>query len=420
MHKISIVNRFFILLMFFHISFTAFPQNMNDPYSVYGIGDIDNTIYNRTSGMAGTGLAIPSSAYLIDNNPAGLAGLPRSFFIAHLAITANTSAFRGNPVDASNSSAKDLWIKRFALAVKINKFWASGIGFGQFSNVNYKFTGNEYVEGTTTSYQAFFQGDGGLNDYYWTNAFAIGKHLMIGIKSSVIAGSINQTEILSDAVLQTNVVDSLQDYMGNLRFQGGFIFGKSLNKNWDFSIGGRYTPKTRFASERTLSVRDNNVSIVEEKYLTPNRFYLPETFAAGIALKHNKKTTFAADYTHEDWSSLILNGNGWNLTNSDRVSAGVEFSKIKNEYGLFSERRFFQLGGYYGTSYLQVNNTPIREYGFTAGMGGVLSNNLLYAISFYGAVKGTTSAGLIKQTSFGLTLNISYRDFLLSKGRKYD
>ena len=62
-------------------------QNMNSPYSIYGIGDIDFRPHNRTSGMGGTGIALKSSYFLIDNNPAAITGLPRSFFIVDAGVT---------------------------------------------------------------------------------------------------------------------------------------------------------------------------------------------------------------------------------------------------------------------------------------------------------------------------------------------
>lgn len=409
---------FFISGVFF--SPYIFSQNMNSPYSVYGIGDIDYKNYNRTSGMAGTGLALKSSYYFIDNNPAAIAGLPYSYFTAHLSMTGKTSTFSGEPIDLTNSKSNDMWIKRLALAIKINKYWASSAGFGQFSNVNYKFSGSRFVEGAATSYKSSYQGDGGLNDYHWTNAFSIGKHWSLGIKSSLIAGSINQVETIADDNLQTTIVDSIQDYMANLRFQAGFIYETALNKKWDLSIGGKYSPKTKFASERTLSIRSNDVSIITDKYLLSNRFYLPETYAAGISLKRNKVMTYAIDYTYEDWSQVNTSGSGWNLVNNNRVSAGIEFVKTKVQSNQLIEKRFFQLGGYYTSSYLQVRNTPVREYGFTAGFGGALSNSLLYGLSLEAGVKGTKTSGLIKETYIGLTLNISYRDFLYGKGRRYD
>lgn len=398
----------------------AFSQNMNNPYSVYGIGDIDNKVYNRTSGMASTGLAIKSGAFLIDNNPAALTGLTRSFYLAHASVTGKASTYAGDPIDATNSNNRDMWIKRFALAVKINGWWASSAGFSQFSNVNYKFSGSQFLEGGTATYKTDYEGDGGLNDYYWSNAVALGKHFSLGIKSSVIAGAINQSETLSDAALQSVITTRQQDYIGDLRFQGGVLYETALSKKWGFSIGGRYAPRTRFSAERTLTVTENGQAVVEDQYVKSDRFYLPATYAAGIALRKNKAITFAADYTYEDWSSLRVKETGWQLVSSHRISAGVEFSKLSNQWGLLVERRFFQLGGYYNSSYLQVRNTPIREYGFTAGMGGVLGANLLYSLSLEAGIKGTTAARLIRETYVGLTINLSYRDFLFSKGRKYD
>ncbi|MET0393718.1 MAG: hypothetical protein ABW019_11285 [Chitinophagaceae bacterium] len=399
---------------------SVFSQNMNSPYSVYGIGDIDSRSYNRTSGMAGTGLALRSSSFLIDNNPAAITGLPRSFYTAHVATTGRFSSFSGDPIDASNSQNRDMWIKRFELAVKINGFWASSVGFSQFSNINYRFSGNQFLEGTATSYKTSYEGDGGLNDYHWTNAVSLGRHLSAGIKSSIIAGAINQSETLSDAALQSVITTHQQDYIGDLRFQGGLLYEGKLNKKWDFSLGGRYAPKTRFSAQRTLTVTENGEPLIEDEYIKSDRFYLPATYAAGIALKKNKVTTFAADYTYEDWSSLHIKESGWQLISSHRVSGGVEFSKQRNQWGVITERRFFQAGAFYSSSSLQVRNTPVREYGLTAGMGGALGNNLLYSFSLEAGTRGTTAAKLIKENYIGFTLNLSYRDFLFSKGRKYD
>jgi hypothetical protein len=393
---------------------------MNNPYSVYGIGDIDFKSYNRTNGMGGTGLAIRSGTAFIDNNPAAISGLPRSFYLAHVAMTARTSTYTGEPIDANNSKNKDMWIKRFELAVKINGWWASNIGFGQFSNVNYKFRGNKFIEGSSSSYETALEGEGGLNDFHWTNAVSLGKHLSLGIKSSLIAGSINQSEILNNIDLQNTLTTKQQDYMSEFVFTGGLLYEVPLNKKWDFSIGGKYTPERKFSAERTLTVMEGEEVIKEDIFTKANRFSLPQTIAGGISFKRNKKTTIAVDYTHEDWSALDLKGTGWQMINNDRVSGGFEFSRFRNKKGHEMDYKFFQFGGFYNTGYLQIRNRPVREYGFTLGTGGLIGNGLVYTISGEVGVKGTTQAKLIKETYFGLTVNITYSDLLLSKGRKYD
>ncbi|HEV8283958.1 MAG TPA: hypothetical protein VGQ09_06595 [Chitinophagaceae bacterium] len=413
-------NIYTIMLVSGFVSIKSFSQNMNSPYSIYGIGDIDNRIYNRTSGMGGTGLATQSSSYFINNNPAAISGLPRSFYLLSVSATGKTLQYYGDAINETNRKNKDLWLKGLTLAVKINKFWASSIGFKQFSNVNYKFSGNKNVLGSNEIYYAIYEGNGGLNDYYWTNAFSVGKHFSFGIKSSIIAGSINQTETIVNDAATSSIETKQQDYFGSPKFEFGAIYSVALNKKWDFSLGGKFIEKTRLGSERTLTVTENGAAILNDNFIKNDRFYLPRTYGMGITLTHNKKTSFAADYTYENWSPLNIKGDGWSLINSNRISAGIEIAKHIDVLGQKVEKNYFQFGGFISNSYLRVNNMPVNEFGITAGMGGRLNSNLLYTLSLEGGKRGTTKADLIKENFLQLTLSLTYRDFLFSKGRKYD
>ncbi|MDP4263483.1 MAG: hypothetical protein Q8941_13230 [Bacteroidota bacterium] len=401
-------------------AFRAHAQNMNNPYSVYGIGDIDFRAYNRTSGMASTGLALPSSYYIIDNNPAAIAGLVRSFYLVDAAATGKSVQYSGSPISAGNSSNKDFWIKRFGLAVKVNKIWASAFGIRQFSNVNYKFNGTKSIEGSATTYATDNEGDGGLNEYYWTNAVSFGKHFSLGLKSAIIAGPVNHSETLTDETLQSTIATQQQDYYGQAHFQAGALYSTAVNKQWDLSLGGRFEPRIKMIAERTLTVTENATAIVTNDLLKDGVFYLPNTYAGGIALKHNKKATFALDYVYEDWSSLHISDQGWQLISSNRLSAGVEFSKQKRIAGQAYETRFFQLGAFLNNSYLQIRNTPVREFGFTAGMGGAINGSFHYNLALEAGSRGTTKENLIRENYVQLTLGLSFRDFLASKGRKYE
>jgi hypothetical protein len=276
------------------------------------------------------------------------------------------------------------------------------------------------VEGTTNTYITNYEGDGGLNEYYWTNAVALNKHFSIGLRSSIIAGAINQTETINDDALQSVITTKQQDYFGQLRFQAGALYATKLNKKWDLSLGGRFAPKTKMVAERTLNITENGTALVEDEFIKNDRFYLPNTFAAGIALKKNNKTTFVFDYTYEDWSSLKIKESSWQLISSHRYSAGIEFSKQQFIANQRVERRYFQLGAFLNNSYLQIRNQPINEFGFTAGMGGFINSSLLYNIAVEAGSRGTTQARLIKENYVQLTVGFSFRDFLFSKGKKYN
>jgi hypothetical protein len=338
----------------------------------------------------------------------------------NVSVVGKTLEYSGEGIDETNRRNKDLWLRGITLAVKINKFWASGIGFRQFSNVNYKFSGDKNIIGNNETYFAVYEGNGGLNDYYWANAFLVGKQLSVGIKSSIIAGNVNQTETIINDAATNKVETKQQDYFGDARFEYGAIYLLPVGKKWDFSLGGKFINKTRLGAERTLTVTENDNVIVDDDFIKNDRFYLPKTYGVGLSITYNKRTRFAADYIYEDWTPLNISGNGWRLINSNRFSAGIEFARHVVELGQPIEKNYFQLGGFISNSYLQVHNTPVNEFGITVGMGGRLSNNLLYALSLEGGQRGTTKSNLIKENFFQVTLSLSYHDFLFSKGRKYD
>lgn len=397
-----------------------YSQSMNSPYSIYGIGDIDRAAVNRTSGMGGAGLAIPSTSdLLINNNVASITGLERSFFVVQLNGAGRFSRYSGTPVTANNSNNRDMWIREASIHVKLNNSWASGLGLKPYSRVSYSLVGSRFIEGTQDSYGTLYEGHGGINEYYWSNAFSLGKKFSIGMKTSLLSGAINQDETLYGNTLATTIATKQQDYYSQFRVEGGALFKTALNKKWDWSIGARYIPQTRLSSERTLTVEENGTVILEDELIDRDRFTLPTTAGIGMALVKNKRYTFAADYTYENWAALKVNGTGWKYGDSHRWAAGFESVKRNNQWGKLAESRFFQLGAFYERSSLIVRNEAIDDMGVTMGYGKRFNNRLAYAISATAGVRGTKQNDLIKENYFQLTVSFSYRDFLFSKGRQY-
>jgi hypothetical protein len=397
-------------------------QNMSSPYSIYGIGELDDKPYNRTSGMGNTGLAIKSSNYIIANNPASLAGLERSFFNMDIAISGKFVNFSGTPITTYNKSTRDLFsVKRFSLAAKINSFWASSIGFKNFSNVSYNFHGTKQVEGSPELYTAIYDGDGGINDFYWSNAFAVTKKLSVGIKSSILTGSIDKTETVFDDNVNSVIESKERDYYSKLRFEFGLLYSTALSKQWNISLATKLANKTGIGYERTVTVLENDVPVISDKLIKRGKFNLPNTIAFGIALKNKSGTTLAADYSFENWSNLNVKQPGYSFVNKNRVSVGAEFSKTKETYwNKKFEKRYYQFGAFAGNSYLNIRNNDINELGFTAGMGGFVSNSLSYTLAAEIGKRGTILSNLIKENYFQLSLTFSFRTFINSKGYKYN
>jgi hypothetical protein len=416
MRKIFILTGLFVALLG-----TVRAQNLSSPYSVYGIGEIQETDPDRSSGMANTSTSLMSSpGFLINKNPASLIGLERSLAQVDLALVGKTVTFKGDAITSSNNSSKDLVIKRLSISAKINNHWASSIGFKPYTYVNYSFTAQKSIEGSSTTYTGLYDGNGGLHNIFWNNAFAVGHHLALGLRTNFIFGSINQIETLEGATLSTPIISQITNYYSGFRFEGGAIYGNKINKNWKFSVGGKVTTKNDLTNNKTLTVQEGNSVVESNKDLGTDKFTLPWQFDGGFSLVNKGRVTYTADYSRSNWNNLNQGGTTFTMVDRERYSAGVQFSNQVQRYGMVAEKSYFQAGVFAGQSYLQVKGQQIKEAGATLGYGGYMSRGLAFHLGLEGGTRGTMVNNLVKESYFQFTLALSYREVLYSKGRKYD
>lgn len=416
MRKLIVLSGLFVLLMS-----TARAQNMSSPYSVYGVGEIQELQPDRSSGMANTSMSLISTpGFLLNKNPASLIGLERSLAQVDLGIVGKTVSFKGDAINGDNNSTKDVTIKRISISAKLSNHWASSVGFKPFSYVNYSFAAQKSIEGSNSTYAGLYEGNGGLHNIFWNNAFSIGKHLALGVRSNLIFGSINQIETLAGNTLSSPIVSQVTNYYSGFRFEGGAIYGAKINKNWRFSVGGKVTSKNDLNSEKTLTVTEGNTYVEQDKLLADGNFTLPWQYDAGIALVNKGRATFTVDYSYGDWNKQNPGGTTWTMANSERISAGFQLSNQVQRFGMVAEKTYFSAGLFTGKSYLQVKGQEIKEMGATVGFGGYLSRGLAYNLAVEGGRRGTTANNLVRENYFQFTLSLSYREVLYSKGRKYD
>ena len=402
-------------------SLHAGAQDYNAPYSIYGVGDLEQRFYDRSIGMANSSVALVSTPYYqFLKNPASLSGLERSNVYVNMALTGRTVTYSGTPINGDNSRGRDFSVKSFSVATKLNKSWASSIGFMPVSYAGYRYTATKTVEGSDDTYSGDYEGDGGLYNVYWNNAFAIGRHFSVGVRSSFIFGSINLTETLTGEALTSPVITKTRDYYNNFRFEFGSIYTGNLNKNWKYSLGGKLTTKTKLNSDKTVTITEGTTVIKQDESAKSSVFYLPVSYDAGLSLTHKNRLTFAVDYNYQSWTDLKQRGYGYSLIDSRRLSAGVQFSNQVEAWGRRYEKNYIQAGFFTNNSYLRVRNTPINEIGGSIGYGGYLTGSLFYGLSIEAGRRGTITNNLIKENYVQATLTLSLREFLFSKGHKYD
>ncbi|WEK35455.1 MAG: hypothetical protein P0Y53_23430 [Candidatus Pseudobacter hemicellulosilyticus] len=397
-------------------------QDINAPYSTYGIGDIDFRYYDKSAGMSGTSMALLSTpSNILFKNPASLSGLERSNVLVNGVFVGKTVKYTGDPIGVgTDNTARDFAVKHFSVAMKLNKHWASAFSITPFSYVSYSYRSNLNVEGAEENYGVVYEGDGGLYNVGWTNSFQLNRNFSLGVRSSFIFGSINQTESLESSLLTSSITTKKTDYYHNFRFELGGLYQGKLSKKTMLSLGGKVTTKSDLNRQQSLLMTEGSTEILNDKVVETGKFTLPWSYDMGLAVTNNGRTTYAVDYSYEDWASSKMKGNYWSLVNSQRLSAGIQFSQQVEAWNRRFEKSYWQFGGFVGRSYLRVKNEPIEEFGGTVGYGGYAGGRLAYGISLEAGRRGTTNRSLIREDFVQLTLRFSYREFLYSKGRKYD
>jgi hypothetical protein len=404
-------------LIFLLASTKTIAQNVTSPYSIVGIGDIEDSYFNRTSGMANTGIAYRNNTYVILNNPAAISDLQSQLFLVELAARGKFVSYSGKDV-STNATGKDFSVERLSMGLRINKWWGAAVGFMPFSTSNYSLSGSQSLQGTTSTLPVEYDGSGGINRYFFANGFRITKNFSIGINTSFLGGSLVRQDSLISPDLSTALYTTRSIYIRNLYLDYGFQYRIPVTKKWDVNIGATYAAQTALRAQTTAVVKDNIGDTLSNKVLTNNFFTLPTTTGFGIALIKNKQLTFLADYRFQDWSSLNIKGQNYSLVNSSRYSVGVEYSKLKNYMHIAYEAFNLQAGAYYNRSYLKVYNQQLNDEGITLGAGlNSRRSSMSYNLSFQYGIRGSQS--LVRENYTGITIGLSYKDFWNTKGKKY-
>ncbi|MCA6493957.1 MAG: hypothetical protein IM545_01820 [Chitinophagaceae bacterium] len=424
MNKFSIL--FYCCASILLLSEPVIAQNNTSPYSMLGIGDLEKSNFDRTSGMGHAGVALSSNRFIYQANPASFAALDEHFLFFEASARFKNISYTGTPItDLTSNVSNDLQFKKVSLGTKVTPRWAVGFGLNPYSTVSYSFAGVKAIQGSNLFADAFYSGTGSTSLASLTNSYAVSKNLQVGLQTSFVFGHMEESETLAGQLADSLINTVRNRNVGQARFKFGAQYKTALNKQWDVALGGTYTPKTNLWSNTSLKARSGNTVLLQNDFYESSYFTLPVTYQVGMATTFKKAFTLALDYQYEGWRQTNYRGASYILDDSRRYSGGFEYSKKGTYLDQAYEKFFLQTGVFYTDSYLRINGVQIKDYGITLGAGAELSRTPLSSLAIQAAlelgVRGTTNKGLIRESYSQFTLSLCYRDFWLSrKLKRYD
>ncbi|MDN3551794.1 hypothetical protein [Mucilaginibacter aquaedulcis] len=426
-------TRFLITFLFAAISFAAHSQSTatsSSPYSRYGIGDIDPQLMPQNVAMGGIGVATNKIGYFNNINvinPASYGAI--NLTTIDIGVYANFLTL--NQTGSASQTNSNFRLSHVAFAVPVTKRSALSFGLLPYSERGYNYKNSVKGSGTTspadtnvTNYT--YSGDGGLSKAYFGYGFGIGKHLLLGGNVSYIFGTlkdISTTEIpglggtINSKIEQSNSIGGL-NYDYGIQYSFDFSETKHLVLGYSASASSKLNSTSSFIVSQYTNDSNGNEDIpldsVVSKQDPKSKIKLPQTNRFGISFQSDGKFLVGADYTMSKWSNLSIGGVNQGLTDSRTINIGGQYTPNISTLRNYLASVDYRLGGIYDETYMVVNNTRIKRYAVTAGLGLPLrpNNGSFYKINISAEVgrRGSLVNGLVRENYVNLHLGFTLND----------
>jgi hypothetical protein len=426
-------TRFFLTLLFAVSSLAAFSQaTSSSPYSRFGLGDISPQLMPQNIGIGGIGVAT-NRISLFNNinviNPASYAAI--GITTIDVGIYSNFVTF--NQTGQASQTDKNFRLSHVAFGIPVSKHSALSFGLLPYSERGYNYKKsvnnlgtNSPADTNVTNYN--YSGDGGLSKAYIGYGFTVAKHLLLGGNVSYIFGNlkdISTTEIpalvgtFNTRIEQSNAIGGLNyDYGAQYSFD--FSDTKHLILGYSASVGSKLGSTSSYiVSQYTKDAQGNpNIAVdsVINKQGSKGKLTLPAINRFGISFQDDGKFLVGADYSMGKWSDLSISGVNQGLQNSRTINVGAQYTPNINTLRNYLSTVDYRIGGIYDETYMVVNNTRIKRYAITAGLGLPLRPSQ-EGLSFYKiniaaevGVRGTLANGLVKENYVNLHLGFVIND----------
>lgn len=380
------------------------------PYSRYGYGDLQPSVFAASQAMGGIGQGVRNSYLINPSNPASYTSIDSLTFMMELGVSGKTSFFDTGIEQKSNFAGSFDYV---AFQVPFTSFMACSFGLMPLSSVGYEYAFDDLLEvynDDEVDVTQSFAGQGGFTQVYLGLSFEIAERLALGINARYMFGQITHSREVSfpNTPLYKSTTQSISLYANAWSTDLGLQYMFPIAGGRDeLVLGATYAFKLPMGIRSQITTVTDVAVVLDE---SPYDFDSPQTVKAGFTYNYDKKLLFGADLSWQDFS----NANFFSKTDSlqDRffVAAGIQYTPAI-ETGQYYNKIRYRLGANYSNSYTEVNNFDYNEFAITMGFGFPMPNTktILNLLLEYGQ-RGTLSTTQLREQYINIGLNISLNE----------
>jgi hypothetical protein len=411
--------RFLLLLLLCGLFSPIIAQNeINSPYSSFGVGNLSPRTNTISGAMGGVGYALQNPYYINFKNPASYAAFDSLSFIADLAFSVVNQQLKTDRQQQKGTYAQLGYI---AIGLPVLKVWRTSVGIMPYSDRGYGILDTRAVpvfgEEETANYR--YQGEGGIQLLYWGNAFKVCKGFNIGFNLSYLFGTLN-TLYFAEYSLENslNTLVSNFRYLDGIYVSGGAQYHATVKEKHHLGIGAVYENSLKvwsrenrlvmnYVNEYSPSAILDTVDARIGKDALRSNVKMPQIVGVGVSYGYKDRLMTAVDFSWQNWKNFSMSNMKDTLKNNITTAIGVQYVPNPTSSKYYNKINF-RLGARVSTGYMKIYEKPISEFAVSAGLGFPVrtfnfrsSANIMFEYSRMGTLKNN----LIVQNYFKLSFN---------------
>ncbi len=406
--KLSYLTSIVTLIISIHSGYSQSEALTSSPYSLYGLGVINQTSIGKSNALGYTGIGLKTDSEINNLNPANYALIPQNSFFYDIGVTGELNNYSNR---SYSENKKNVNFSNIAFAFRITEGLGAGITMVPYSDVGYSLVGiQSNIEGSTETFESSVTGLGALSDLKLNLGYSLLDNLRFGMSASFLFGNIEETESFAISNSAFNLTETT-NYSG-----ARLGFGMQFDLSDKFTLGStmQFPTSLKGSLDRSVSkVIEGSTSVTIETDEPDNadNFDLPLEVGIGFSAKLYKSFMLSADYKKNYWDATNQTDLSGSYVDQDILGVGLEYIKNKSSFK-YSDRINYRLGYNYDTGYLEVNNKKINGFNITTGIGLPVSknSNSMINLSYSYGSKGVIENVLIKENYHLFTLNMSLED----------
>jgi hypothetical protein len=217
-------------------------------------------------------------------------------------------------------------------------------------------------------------------------------------------------------------------------FSLGLQYKETFGEKFFLSVGGTYDLKANTGVKLEYAIVNqiypydtlslNSGELIQPEYplgsdTTIRDLTIPSKIGAGVAVGIPDKLIITGDYYFQDWTGA-MSGPNYSTTRASSFHLGAEFIPDNQALRGYHKLMTYRLGGYYSNYYLMVNDTQLKDYGITFGLGfPIRSMKSSINVAFTLGTRGTTEQNLVEENYGIITFNVTLHDLWFRK-RRFD